>query len=99
MTRPLDIMSTILSEVSGLPSDHFRQAMLDGIESRGFIAPDTELLRELTPEEEAQANQLLRSPSSLKGARLMLSMAGISDRLMTPAQRQRMAMFADNLQN
>ena len=99
MTRPLDIMANILGEVSGLPAEHFRQAMIDGIAALGRNAPEAELLRELTAEEEAQANQLLRSPASIKGARLMLSMAGIADRHMTPAQRQRMAMFADNLQN
>ena len=97
--RTIDITAAILGELSGLGADHFLETMLAGVSALGSNAPESELLRELSPAEAIKANEILRSPQSIRGAMAMLSKAGIPAKLMTPSQEYAMHAQLHNLQN
>lgn len=95
----LDIITTTLAEVTGLPSSHFRATIMRGIARGRQDTGNGELLRELSDEEANHHLAMLRTPAGRQGVLRWVVEAGVAANQMTPAQRQRMKMYANNEQN
>lgn len=90
----LDIITTMLAEVTGIPAAHFRNRIIQGMGGKSY----PELLRELTDEEANRHLEVLRRPENQRGILRWVVEAGVMAHA-TPAQRTRFEMLTLNMQN
>lgn len=96
MTR-LDILCTILSEITNRPAARWDKAVRSALAAAGRDIADTNLLESVPPSE---ADRLMAELRAEKPAILRWVVGGTqAARRSTPAQRFRLSAYLGNLQN
>jgi len=93
----LDILTTILAEVTNRPASHWREVVRSALAAAGSDIADTQLLESVPPPE---ADRLPAELRAEKPAILRWLVGGTqAARQSTPAQRFRLSAYLGNLQN